>query len=204
MLRKLLKKAALLVAASTLALTSLTLPASAASVTTSHYDIPGGGTGYFITGYKGYNIWLGKQPYEDQYCIDELHMSPKTDAAVISKDTIPSSSKHIPDLALDTSQAAWVLSKHGRTTDRDTAAAVSLLMHTNFEITPNSRLVFPEPAKSEYGQTAAGGIIPACAGLTNPFQQTKRKEVTPLEQQLGILLSLLGIVLTIYYGESHK
>ncbi len=71
-----------------------------------------------------------------QWCIDGKKADPgPNDLTSIA--TLTDSAQHIPELALTTPQAAWLLNKYqGNTTDNVNLAALGLLMHSNFENTP--------------------------------------------------------------------
>ncbi|MDY5157633.1 VaFE repeat-containing surface-anchored protein [Actinotignum timonense] len=71
-----------------------------------------------------------------QWCIDGKKADPgPNDLTSIA--TLTDSAQHIPELALTTPQAAWLLNRYqGNTTDNVNLAALGLLMHSNFENTP--------------------------------------------------------------------
>ena len=84
-----------------------------------------------------------------QWCIDGKKADPgPNDLTSIA--TLTDSAQHIPELALTTPQAAWLLHKYQSNTGDDTnLAALSLLMHANFE---NSAAVAAEIAQATQTQ----------------------------------------------------
>ncbi|MDK8658056.1 hypothetical protein QP833_09630, partial [Actinotignum sanguinis] len=70
-----------------------------------------------------------------QWCIDGKKADPGP-GDLTSISTLTDSAQHVPELALTTPQAAWLLHKYqGNTTDDTNLAALGLLMHANFENT---------------------------------------------------------------------
>lgn len=70
-----------------------------------------------------------------QWCIDGKKADPGVND-LTSIATLTDSAQHVPELALTTPQAAWLLNKYqGNTTDNENLAALGLLMHANFENT---------------------------------------------------------------------
>ena len=70
-----------------------------------------------------------------QWCIDGKKADPGP-GDLTSIATLTDSAQHIPELALTTPQAAWILHKYqGNTGDDTNLAALGLLMHANFENT---------------------------------------------------------------------
>lgn len=87
-------------------------------------------------------LWLGTQVPTSAsdgwpaFCIQGWELAPAGTEQVISITDIPSPTHRIPGLELTTAQAAYLLEKYSFTDDSITAAALSLLVHANFEEEP--------------------------------------------------------------------
>ena len=109
--------------------------ASAAASTTDPRGL--GRIGYYI-GVGDYTLWLGTQVPRVEgagtpYCIQGGMTAPAPADKVTSVATLSTSTPRVPGLELTTPQAAWMLENYGEAKDSLTAAAVSLLVHANFE-----------------------------------------------------------------------
>ena len=120
-------------------------PAAADEYRVGNNLIPGGrglSLGTYVDEHSWY-VWLGTENGSDpyQFCIEMYADNPA--GAVVSEATIPEATPRVDGLEVTAAQMAWLLEKYavGGSSD-DTFAALSLLIHANFEQDPRSSVTY--------------------------------------------------------------
>ncbi|MDD7465393.1 MAG: VaFE repeat-containing surface-anchored protein [Actinomycetaceae bacterium] len=85
-----------------------------------------------------WNFWAGSQYRLPsgvlQFCVNEEWNPPRADSdSFVSAGTLTAPSVKVPGYEVTTSQMAWLLNKYNVSNDPDTLAALSVLVHANFE-----------------------------------------------------------------------